>query len=174
MVALMPSGQEPGGRVPGSAASRLHHAPAASGISLPEGTPPVGTYVKATRWKDLLFLSGHSPVTVDGERVVGKVGSDLQVGEAHDAARLVGLGLLATIQRELGELERVARVLKLLGMVNAAPGFTDAPAVVDGCSDVLLEMLGIEVASHARSAVCVAELPFGICVEVEAVVAVRE
>jgi enamine deaminase RidA (YjgF/YER057c/UK114 family) len=138
------------------------------------GSAPVGTYVKATRWNDLLFVSGHGPVTHDGDRVVGKVGSDLDVPAGYDAARLVGLGILSTLQRELGDLHRVARVLKLLGMVNAAPGFTDAPAVVDGCSDVLVEVLGADVATHARSAVCVAELPFGIPVEVEAIVAVRD
>jgi enamine deaminase RidA (YjgF/YER057c/UK114 family) len=134
----------------------------------------VGSYLKAMRWGDLLFVSGHGPVTREGDRVIGKVGSDLDVAAAYDAARLVGLGILSTITREVGDLTRVAHVLKLLGMVNAAPGFTDAPAVIDGCSDVLLEVLGPDVGAHARSAVCVAELPFGIAVEVEAVIALRD
>ena len=150
------------------------HAASRPAPDLPAGSPPVGTYLKATRWKDLLFVSGHGPVAFDGDRVVGKVGSDLDVPAAYDAARLVGLGILSTITREVGDLAHVARVLKLLGMVNAAPGFTDAPAVVDGCSDVLVEVLGPNVGSHARSAVCVAELPFGIPVEVEAVIALRD
>ena len=155
-----------GGRVDDHAASR-------PSLALPTGSAPVGTYLKAVRWKDLLFVSGHGPITLDGDRVVGKVGSDLDVPAAYDAARLVGLGILSTVTREVGDLARVARVLKLLGMVNADPGFTDAPAVVDGCSDVLVETLGPDVGSHARSAVCVAELPFGIPVEVEAVIALH-
>lgn len=144
------------------------------GLELPAGSVPVGSYLKATRWKDLVFLSGHGPVRPDGTRVTGKVGSDLDLAQAYDAAHLVGLGLLSTLSHELGSLGRVVRVLKLLGMVNAAPGFTAAPGVVDGCSDVLLSVLGESVGRHARSAVCVAELPFNIPVEVEAVVAVRD
>jgi enamine deaminase RidA (YjgF/YER057c/UK114 family) len=167
-----------GGSLPGGPRAE-HAAPRAVRLGgpvpdLPAGSLPVGTYVKATRWRDLLFVSGHGPVTHEGDRVVGKVGSDLDVPQAYDAARLVGLGILSTLRTELGDLGHVARVLKLLGMVNAAPGFTDAPAVVDGCSDVLAEVLGVAVASHARSAVCVAELPFGIPVEVEAVIALRD
>jgi enamine deaminase RidA (YjgF/YER057c/UK114 family) len=146
----------------------------ALGLVLPGGSPPVGNYLKAAVWGDLLFVSGHSPVRPDGTRVAGKVGSDLTAEEAYDAARLVGLGILGSVQRELGDLRRVARVLKVLGMVNAAPGFTDAPKVVDGCSDLLVAVLGDEVGRHARSAVCVAELPFSIPVEVEAVLAIRE
>lgn len=157
-----------------SAPSRPAPGSAGPAVSLPVGSPPVGTYLKARRWRDLLFVSGHGPVTQQGDRVVGKVGSDLDVAAAYEAARLVGLGLLSTITREVGDLAHVAYVLKLLGMVNAAPGFTDAPAVVDGCSDLLLEVLGPDVGAHARSAVCVAELPFGIPVEVEAVIALRD
>jgi enamine deaminase RidA (YjgF/YER057c/UK114 family) len=143
------------------------------GIELPAGSAPVGSYLKVTRWKDLVFLSGHGPVRPDGTRVTGRVGSDLDEAQAYQAAHLVGLGLLSTLRHELGSLDRVARVLKLLGMVNAAPGFTAAPGVVDGCSEVLLSVLGESVGSHARSAVCVAALPFNIPVEVEAVVAVQ-
>jgi enamine deaminase RidA (YjgF/YER057c/UK114 family) len=144
------------------------------GLELPTGSAPVGRYLKVVRWDDLLFLSGHGPVQLDGSRVVGKVGNDLDKEAAYQAARLVGLGLLSTMRQELGELGRVVRVLKLLGMVNATPGFTEAPAVVNGCSDLLLEVLGDDIGRHARSAVCVAELPFGIPVEIEAVVAVRD
>jgi enamine deaminase RidA (YjgF/YER057c/UK114 family) len=142
------------------------------GEQLPGGTAPVGTYLKAARWGDLLFVSGHGPVRADGSRVSGKVGTDLDVAAAYAAARLTGLGLLSTLRRELGSLDHVARVLKVLGMVNAAPGFTQAPAVVDGCSDLLVEVFG-EPGRHARTAVGVAELPFEFPVEIEMVVAVR-
>ena len=87
---------------------------------------------------------------------LGKVGGDLSLEQGRDAARLVGLNLLATIQRELGSLDRVTRVVKVLGMVNTAPGFVESPAVINGCSDVLVEVFGPEIGSHARSAVGVA------------------
>lgn len=168
-----PEPQHQGGRVEKDAAPLIGGRQVPHDVDLPDGSRPVGTYVKVTRWKDLLFVSGHGPVTHEGDRVIGKVGTDLDIPQAYDAARLVGLGILSTLKKEIGDLSKVARVLKLLGMVNAAPGFTDAPAVVDGCSDVLVEVLGHDVATHARSAVCVAELPFGIAVEVEAVVAIH-
>jgi enamine deaminase RidA (YjgF/YER057c/UK114 family) len=97
----------------------------------------------------------------------GKVGGDLSLDEGRDAARLVGLNLLATLRRELDSLNRVTRVVKVLGMVNCAPGFVDSPAVINGCSDVLVEVFGAAIGSHARSAVGVFELPFNIAVEVE-------
>jgi enamine deaminase RidA (YjgF/YER057c/UK114 family) len=142
------------------------------GLVLPAGSAPVGSYLKAARWGELLFVSGHGPVRVDGSRVSGKVGSDLDVPAAYDAARLTGMGMLSTLRRELGTLDAVASVLKVFGMVNSAPGFTQAPAVVDGCSDLLIEVFG-DRGPHARTAVCVAELPFGFPVEIEAVVAIR-
>jgi enamine deaminase RidA (YjgF/YER057c/UK114 family) len=142
------------------------------GLVLPAGSTPVGSYLKAARWGELLFLSGHGPVRADGSRVSGKVGSDLDVPGAYDAARLTALGMLSTLRREVGSLDAVASVLKVFGMVNSAPGFTQAPAVVDGCSDLLIEVFG-DQGRHARTAVCVAELPFGFPVEIEAVVAIR-
>jgi enamine deaminase RidA (YjgF/YER057c/UK114 family) len=121
----------------------------------------------AVRTGNLLFLAGHGPYDVDGSLRTGKVGSDLTLDEARDAARLVGLNLLHTIRHELGSLDRVTRVVKVLGMVNCAPGFNQTPLVVDGCSDVLVEIFGKAIGSHARSAVGMAELPFDIPVEVE-------
>lgn len=140
------------------------------GIELP-GPPPPGArlFVPAVRSGSLLFVSGQGPVRPDGELVRGKVGSDLDVADAREAARLAGIQLLGAIRAEAGSLDRVRRVVKLLGMVNGAPGFTDTPAVLDGCSQLLLDVFG-DAGRHARSAVGMAELPHGMCVEIEAVV----
>ncbi len=140
-------------------------------LQLPAPHPPVGQYVPAVRVGDLVFLSGAGPVRPDGSLVTGKVGGGVDLDTAREAARLTGLQLLANLAAEAGGLDRVVRVVKLLGMVNCAPGFTALPAVIDGCSDVLVEVLG-DAGRGARSAVGMAELPFDICVEVEAVVQV--
>ena len=145
--------------------------PAAMTLQLPTPYPPAGQYVPAVRAGDLVFLSGAGPVRPDGSLVTGKVGGTVDPETARDAARLTGLQLLAHLAAEVGGLDRVVRVVKVLGMVNCAPGFTALPAVIDGCSDVLVEALG-DAGRGARSAVGMAELPFGICVEVEAVVQV--
>lgn len=137
------------------------------GITLGAGAPPVANYQVAVASGRLLFVSGHGPVRPDGTMVHGKVGDALSYEQAHDAARLVGMGLLATLRAELGSLDRVSRIVKVLGMVNCAPGFTRMPEVIDGCSDLLVEVFGIERGRHARSAIGVAELPFDIPVEVE-------
>jgi enamine deaminase RidA (YjgF/YER057c/UK114 family) len=141
-------------------------------IQLPEVPPAVGSYRLAKRHRDLMFLSGHGPFQ-DGKLITGKVGADLTVEEGAQAARVTGLNLLATLKDELDELENVQSVLKLLGMVNVAPGFDELPAVINGCSDLLIEVFGEKIGRHARSAVGMAELPFGMAVEIEAVVAVR-
>ena len=141
-------------------------------IELPAVPPPVGSYRLAKRHRDLMFLSGHGPFQ-DGELITGKVGADLSVEDGAHAARVTGLNLLATMKDELDELENVQSVLKLLGMVNVAPGFVELPAVINGCSDLFIEVFGEKVGRHARSAVGMAELPFGMAVEIEAVVAVR-
>jgi enamine deaminase RidA (YjgF/YER057c/UK114 family) len=139
------------------------------GIDLPAPFPPAGMYVPAVRTGGLLFLSGAGPVRPDGSVVVGKVGRDLDIDEARDAARLTGLQILAVIQAELGSLGAVKRVVKLLGMVNCAAGFNRTPQVIDGCSELLIEVFG-EAGRGARSAVGMAELPFDIAVEIEVVV----
>ena len=100
--------------------------------------------------------------------MTGKVGSDLTVEQGRDAARMTALSILATMRDELGELDRVRQIVKVFGMVNVAPGFTNTPAVIDGCSDVLIEIFG-DAGRHTRSAVGLAELPFGIAVEIELV-----
>jgi enamine deaminase RidA (YjgF/YER057c/UK114 family) len=140
------------------------------GIELPAPSPPGGNYVPAMRAGDLLFLSGAGPARPDGSMVTGKVGDrGLPVDAAREAARLTGLQLLAVLKAELGDLDRVRQVVKLFGMVNCAPGFNQTPAVINGCSDLLVDVLG-DAGRGARSAVGMAELPFDICVEIEAVV----
>lgn len=144
-----------------------------AGIELPEPRTPAGKYRPAVRAGDMLYLSGMGPATPDGGWVIGKVGTDVDVAGAKVAARLVGLQLLAAIRAELGDLDRVVQVVKMLGMVNCAPGFNTLPEVIDGCSEVLIEVLG-EAGRGARSAVGMAELPYGIAVEIEAVIQVRD
>ncbi|HYA68378.1 MAG TPA: RidA family protein [Acidimicrobiales bacterium] len=141
------------------------------GIELPPVPPPVANFIRARQVAGLLFLSGHGPVRPDGSRVVGKVGSDLDVEEARAAARLTGLNLLATTRAHLGSLDRVRAVVKVLGMVNSAPGFDRQPEVVDGFSDLMVEVFG-EEGRHTRSAVGMAELPFGIPIEIEMILEV--
>ena len=144
---------------------RLHEL----GIELTEVFPPAGKYVGAVRTGSLVFLSGAGPIRPDGTFVTGKVGRDVDLDAAKEAARLTGLQLLAILRAELGSLDRVARVVKTLGMVNCAPGFNRTPAVIDGCSELLIDVFG-DAGRGARSAVWMAELPFDIAVEIELVV----
>ena len=141
-------------------------------IELPPPPTAMGSYQLAKRHKDLVFLSGHGPLE-GGELISGKVGSDLTVEEAAHAARVTGLNMLATLKAEFDELENVVSVIKVLGMINAAPGFTELPPVLNGCSDLFVEVFGEKIGRHARSAVGMAELPFGMAVEIEGVFAVR-
>jgi len=142
-------------------------------ITLPPPAMPVANYVGAVRTGNLLFLSGHGPLRVDGQPSIrGKLGRDLTVEQGYQAAREVGLSLLATARAALGSLDRVRRVVKVLGMVNSAEGFGDQPKVINGCSDLLVEVFGEAIGRHARSAVGMAELPFGIPVEIEMVLEV--
>ena len=141
------------------------------GIELPAATPPVANYVNAVRSGKLLFLAGKGPSVVDGLRPVGKLGREFNVEQGYKFARSTGLALLAAIKAELGSLDRVARVVKLLGMVNAVPDFADQPKVINGCSDLLVEVFG-ERGRHARSAVGMGSLPAGIPVEIEMIVEV--
>ena len=141
-------------------------------IELPEPPSAAGSYQLAKRHRDLVFLSGHGPIE-DGMLITGKVGDDLTLEQGMHAARVTGLNLLATLKKELDDLENVTSVLKLLGMVNVAPGFNEIPAVINGCSDLFMDVFGEKIGRHARSAVGMAELPFGMAVEIEAIVAVR-
>lgn len=134
-------------------------------ITLPAVFPPAGNYLGCVRSGDLLHVGGHGPV--DGPTVItGKVGDTVDLDQARDAARLTARSILATMRAELGDLDRVVRIVKVFGMVNVAPGFTQTPAVIDGCSDLLVAVFG-EAGRHTRSAVGMAELPFDIAVEIE-------
>lgn len=144
-----------------------------SGIELPALTPPVANYVNAVQTGNLLFLAGKGPATVDGMRPQGKVGREFTVEQGYKFARSVGLALLAVTRAELGSLDRVKRVVKVLGMVNAVPEFTDHPKVINGCSDLFVEVFG-NAGRHARSAVGMGSLPMGIPVEIECIVEVDE
>lgn len=140
------------------------------GLELP---PPFsgGNYVPAVSAGDLVFVSGSGPQLPGGGFVTGKVGADVDVDQAREAARLCALASLTALQGEIGDLERVTRIVKLLGFVNSAPGFGEQPKVIDGASELLISLFG-ERGRHARSAVGVAELPFNIAVELEMVVQV--
>src|SRR5216110_3888309 len=134
-------------------------------ITLPRPATPVANYVGAVRAGNLLFVSGHGPLRADGKPSVrGKVGRELSVEQGYQVAREVGLNLLATTRASLGSLDKVKRVVKVLGMVNSADGFGDQPKVINGFSDLMVEVFG-ENGRHARSAVGMAELPSGIPVE---------
>jgi enamine deaminase RidA (YjgF/YER057c/UK114 family) len=137
------------------------------GITLAPVTPPVANYVNAVRTGNLLFLAGKGPAA----GIAGIVGKDITVEQAYGHARTTGLNLMAVMRDELGSLDRVRRIVKVLGMVNAAPGFTDQPKVINGCSDLFVEVFG-ERGKHARSAVGMGSLPNNIPVEIEVIVEV--
>jgi enamine deaminase RidA (YjgF/YER057c/UK114 family) len=145
----------------------------AMGLSLPPAPEAVANYVGLVRVGEIAFVSGHGPVE-NGELVfVGKLGRDMDVETGQKAARLVMLNLLATLKAEIGELDRVERVVKLLVMVNSAPDFAKQPLVANGASDLLVEIFGEERGKHARSAVGMGALPFGISVEIEGIFQIR-
>ena len=143
------------------------------GISLPQPAKPVGNYIPGVRVGNLLYLSGHGPVRVDGQPTArGKVGRDLSTEEAYKIAREVGINLLGSARVILGSLDKVKRIVKVLGMVNSADGFGEQPKVINGFSDLMVEVFG-ENGRHARSAVGMAELPMGIPVEIEVILEVE-
>lgn len=140
----------------------------ALGYTLPPASPAVGSYVKSVQVGNLLFLSGSGPDQPGYTSPKGKVGKDVTLEQANEAARYVALNLLASAKDALGSLNRVRRVVKLLGMVNSAPDFADQPKVINGCSDFFIQVLG-DQGRHARSAVGMASLPMQIPVEIEAI-----
>lgn len=144
----------------------------ALGLVLPPPPAPIANYVPYVIEGDLLYLSGQGPREADGSLRTGKVGRDVGIDRAYDDARLTGLNLLAVIQSALGDLDRVRRIVKLLGMVNAVPDFAYHPKVINGCSDLLIDVFG-DKGRHARSAVGFGSLPDNITVEIEAIVAIR-
>jgi len=145
----------------------------AAGIELPEVAAPVANYVRAVRTGNLVFLSGHGPRRPDGSYVTGRLGAGLDVDQGYAAARLTAVSLLATLRDELGDLDRVRRVVKVTGMVNSTPDFTEQSQVINGCSDLLVEAFGAARGKHARAAVGLASLPRGFAVEIEMIVEVE-
>ncbi|MBT8364326.1 MAG: RidA family protein, partial [Deltaproteobacteria bacterium] len=121
------------------------------GIELPPAVKPVANYVPAVRTGNLVFLSGHGPFKEDGSLITGKVGSDLTTEQGYEAARRIAIGLLGSLKAAIGDLDKVKRVVKLLGLVNCGPEFADQPKVINGASDFLVELFG-DKGKHARSA----------------------
>ena len=141
------------------------------GIVIPPPPPPIGNFLTHVREGNLVFLSGQGPREANGQLHTGKVGGDVTPAEAYRHARLTGINLLSVLHDVLGNFDRIKRIVKLLGMVNAVPDFGDHPGVINGCSDLFVEVLGPR-GTHARSAIGVGSLPGNITVEIEAVVAV--
>jgi enamine deaminase RidA (YjgF/YER057c/UK114 family) len=139
------------------------------GIELPVPNPAVGSYVGAVTVGNIVFVSGHGPYEDGGFSYRGKLGREVDVATGQAAARLTILNLLASLKAEIGELDRVRRVVKLLVLVNSDPEFGEQPKVANGASDLLVEIFGPERGAHARSAVGMGALPFGIPVEIEGI-----
>ena len=145
---------------------------AALGITLPQAPSPVANYLNGVRTGNLIFLAGKGPRRADGTEIQGKLGVDVSIEEGYEAARLTALNQLAVLKAMLGNLDRVVRIVKVLGMVNSAPDFVEQPAVINGFSDLMVEVFG-DRGRHARAAVGMASLPRGQAVEIELVVEVR-
>jgi len=139
------------------------------GLTLPPTAEPKGLYKPLLVVENRALTSGHLPVTSDGSLITGRVGADMDVEAAAEAARLTGLAILATLRAELGSLDRVVRVIKVTGMVNCTPDFDQQPAVINGCSQLLADVFGTDAGIGTRSAFGVAALPLGVPVEIEAV-----
>ncbi len=141
-------------------------------IILPKVQPPIASYVNAVRTGNLIYLSGKGPTASDGKFISGKVGVDLTLEEGKAAARNTGLNLLAALKAEIGDLDKVKRIVKVLGMVNCPTDFTQQPQVINGFSDLMVEVFG-DKGKHARSAVGVGSLPANMAVEIEMIVEVE-
>ena len=143
------------------------------GITLPEPPSPVANYVNGVRTGNLIFLAGKGPKRADGSELHGKLGADVSIEEGYEGARLTAINQLAVLKAMLGDLDRVVRVVKVLGMVNSDPSFVEQPAVINGFSDLIVQVFG-ERGRHARAAVGMSSLPRGQAVEIEMIVEVRE
>lgn len=139
------------------------------GMQLPDTPKPIANYVPSVKTGNLIFLSGQGPMDEAGNYISGKVGVDFNLDDAYDAARTVGLQLISVLKSEIQDLDKVKRIVKLLGMVNAEGNFKDHPKVINGCSDLLVEVFQ-DKGKHARSAVGMASLPGNIPVEIEMIV----
>ena len=140
----------------------------ALGIALPAPMKPVATYVPFVISGNMLFVSGQVSATAEG-RILGRLGENMELSAGQQAARVCGINLIAQAKAAVGDLSRIKRVVKLGGFVNAAPSFVDIPQVVNGCSDLMVDVFGPEVGPHARSAVACPTLPLGVAVEVDAI-----
>ena len=143
------------------------------GIELPEPDQPVANYVKAVVSGNMVYLAGHGPSRADGSLIVGKVGRDLTEKEGYEASRLTGIAMLSTLKNTIGDLNRVNRLVKVLGLVNCVEDFGNQPEVINGFSDLMVEVFG-ENGKHARSAIGMESLPRNIAVEIEMIVELKE
>lgn len=143
------------------------------GYTLPPTSQPVANYVKWVRTGNLVYTSGHGPTTTNGEMIKGKLGESMTIEQGYDAARITGLQLLATLKAAVGDLKKVKRIVKVLGLVNCTPEFTDQPKVMNGFSDLMVAVFG-DKGKHARSAMGTNALPFGTAVEIEMIVEVED
>jgi len=142
-------------------------------IQLPSLPPPAGTYLHAARTGNLLFLTGHPPIRTDGSLILGRLGQDLDADAGYQAARVAALGMLATMRHELGSLDKVRRIVKVNGVVNATAEFLQHTQVINGASDLLVQVFG-KAGEHARLAVGYSSLPWNICLEVELIAEVAD
>ncbi|MCU0447665.1 MAG: RidA family protein [Microscillaceae bacterium] len=143
------------------------------GIALPKVSPPVANYVNAVRVGNLLYLAGKGPSKPDGSYITGKLGKDLSIEQGYEAAKLVAIAHISVLKAELGDLKKVKRIVKVLGMVNCLDTFADQPKVINGYSDMMVAIFG-EKGKHARSAVGMYALPMNIAVEVEVIVEIED
>jgi enamine deaminase RidA (YjgF/YER057c/UK114 family) len=154
-------------------AGQTEAALAALNVTLPAASAPAGSYVPVVRTGNLLFVSGQIPMGANGLEYVGRLGENISLVDGQAAAKLCAVNILAQVKTAIGDLDGISRIVKVTGFVNSAPSFGDQPKVVNGASDFLVAALG-ERGRHARAAVGVASLPFGVAVEVEAVVEVAD
>ena len=152
-----------------SAEAQLAAKLAELGLALPPPPEPKGLYKSLVVSGNLVYTSGHLPVDAAGKLLVGRLGADLDASAGYKAAQLVGLNLLASLRKALGSLDRVGRVIKIFGVVNCTPEFTQQPAVVNGCSELFADVFGRDMGVGVRSAIGTSALPLGVPVEIEAV-----
>lgn len=143
------------------------------GITLPAPPQPVANYVNGVRTGNLIFLAGKGPKRADGSEIIGKLGAGVSIEQGYEAARLTAINQLAVLKAMLGDLNKVKRIVKVLGMVNSDPAFVEQPKVINGFSDLMVEVFG-DRGRHARAAVGMASLPRGQAVEIELIVEVEE
>lgn len=152
-----------------SAEARLLAKLAEMGVQLPPAPEPKGVYRPVLACGNLVYTSGHLPIDASGALITGRVGAELDVAAGYKAAQWVALGILASLRKELGSIDRIGRVVKVLGAVNSTPDFTQQPAVINGCSELFAEVFGRDAGVGVRSAIGVNTLPLGVPVEIEAI-----